>query len=179
MDALLEKKITWIRENLLTFNLLCTLLLVLCAYILRGSTPRILKEVGKSFGSLAAIMGFLCLLYYFLREVFLKLDKTNKFSVALRTVIKKLIPLLRLMHPVIGLVMFYFLTAHIFSMLANGVRYNGSVFILGMFAAAFFVGMLILGFKMKSKPIYRKYHRFLSVCLVMAYLGHLFIRFTV
>jgi len=177
MYVFIEENMMRIHRHLRLFNFCCAVITILLFYMF--STDETLKQLKKTagiFGNIASIMGGMALFYYVLREAFVKLKKRNIISNQIGGVIKNAIVILRVGHPVFGLLMLYFMVLHIALMILRGIDYNTSIFIFGMISAGVFVSMCFLGFSMKKQLLYRKYHRILAAFLVLSYWGHIFIK---
>jgi hypothetical protein len=172
-----EKNLAKIQQQLLFFNLFCVGLTFLLFYIF--STDAMLTQLKKTalfFGNLAAIAGGIAFFYYILREAFVKLKRKNNISQSLGASIRKWIVILRLSHPLLGLMMFYFLFLHVSLLRLKGIDYATSVVLFGVISAGILSIMCFLGLNMKQHLLYRKYHRILALVLLGSYLGHLFIK---
>ena len=81
MYIVIEKRLTMIRDHLPGFHLLCLVAGGVLLYSIWGMEDmRTLKKIGSTLGNGAAIMGGVCLSYYCLRELFVKLKKANRLS---------------------------------------------------------------------------------------------------
>lgn len=177
MYVFIEENMMRIQRHLHLFNFCCAGITILLFYMFStDETVKQLKKTAGFFGNMASIMGGLALLYYVLREAFVKLKKRNIISDQIGGIIKKTIVILRSGHPVFGLLMLYFMVLHLALMILRGIDYNTSIFIFGMISSGVFVVMCFLGFNMKKQLLYRKYHRILAAFLVLSYLGHIFIK---
>jgi hypothetical protein len=172
-----EKNLTKMQQQLLLLNLFFVGLTLLLFYIF--STDQMLTQLKKTalfFGNLAAIAGGISFFYYILREVFVKFKRKNNISQNLGTSIRKWIVILRLGHPILGVMMFYFLFLHVSLLNLKGIDYATSIVLFGVISVVILSIMCFLGLNMKRHLLYRKYHRILAVVLLGSYLGHLFIK---
>lgn len=180
MYIVIEKRLTMIRDHLPGFHLLCLVAGGVLLYSIWGMEDmRTLKKIGSTLGNGAAIMGGVCLSYYCLRELFVKLKKANRLSELMGIRLRDILSVLRLLHPIAGFLMGYLLLLHGAIMLHRAVVYPDSIILFGILAALIFVVMLFLGIYIKKRIAYRLYHRYLAIALIVAYIGHLSLHFNV
>lgn len=177
MYGFLEKSLMKMQQHLLFLNLFCMLLTAVLFYVF--STDEVLSQLKKTalfFGNLAGMAGGIAFSYYVLRDVFAKFKRKNNISQSLGTNIRKCIVILRLAHPILGWMMFYFLFLHVSLLLLKGIDYITSIVLFGVISVVILTIMCFLGLNMRRHLLYRKYHRILAVLLIGSYLGHLFIK---
>ena len=180
MYIAIEKRLTMIRDHLPGFHLLCLVAGGVLLYLIWGMDDmRTLKKIGSMLGNGAAIMGGVCLSYYCLRELFVKLKKANRLSDPMGIRLRDTLSMLRLLHPIAGFLMGYLLLLHGAIMLHRAVVYPDSIVLFGILAALIFGAMLFLGIYIKKRVAYRLYHRYLAIALIAAYIGHLSLHFNV
>ena len=152
-----------------------SILVFFCLYMyLPGAPlPRLWREAGSSMGSAAGIIGGLCLAYYLLREFYVRGKKKKvTMAMAVETEIKRGITLLRLFHPLLGVLMAGLVFLHGWLMLFAGPKLTDARLFSGIAATIFLVAVLLIGWKMGTSASQRRIHRLLAGALVVAYIVH-------
>jgi|GEM_PF-1725140 len=133
----------------------------------------LLKHTGSVIGSMAAGLGGICLGYYIWREVFVKLKQQKRLPLSGENGGQQALLLLRLIHPLAGIMMLYLVLLHAGLMLRwGGVPYRSSLFVSGIACLLLLAAMLFLGMHLRKKLVYRRWHRILALWLLLFYLGH-------
>lgn len=152
-----------------------SILVFFCLYMyLPGAPlPRLWREAGSSMGSSAGMIGGLCLAYYLLREFYVRGKKKKvTMAVAVETEIKRGITLLRLFHPLLGVLMTGLVFLHGWLMLFAGPKLTDARLFSGIAATAFLLAVLLVGWKMGPSVSQRRTHRLLAAGLVLGYIVH-------
>lgn len=175
----LEKKISIIRNHLVTFNFISLFLCVISFYFIDNyiiiKSSHLLRGFGKSLGSIAAVCGGICLSYYIFREIYISNRKS--LSNSINDIMKKTLTLLRLSHPVLGILMFYLIILHGSTMVISDKKSAESIFLFGIISAVISFLLMIIGININKSKYFRQYHKVLSIFFIISYLGHIFIRF--
>ncbi len=175
----LEKNISNVRNHLLEFNLISLFLCAISFYFIDTymtvNLSHLLREIGKAFGSIAAVCAGICLSYYIFREIYVHNGKS--LSTSINNIAKKLLTILRLSHPILGILMFYLIVLHGSTMVLSESKYWASIFIFGIITAAISFLLMIIGMNINKSKALRQYHKILSFFFIIGYLGHIFLRF--
>ncbi len=135
------------------------------------------KGIGKALGEIAAGLLVLAFSYYLLREFFIR-TRRFVFNLPLRleAAFKYSIRLLRLLHPLIGFLLFLTVLLHGYILwnLQNGAKTGGEIW-SGVAAGLVLLGVVISGFLVRQMPkvqLWRLWHRWVGVVLMAAYALH-------
>lgn len=179
----LENKIGNIKEHILLFNTACLSICLVCfyletRYIGSFNDQPLWRHIGGALGEIGVFCIAICFCYYLLREVYIRNRKRKGFFLFLEEgTIKEWLRVLRLVHPLVGVIMFYVILFHGINMLEQERAYPSSVYIFGIVAVIFSFILMLIGININRSIIFRQYHRVLSAVLILAVLGHVFLRF--
>jgi hypothetical protein len=134
-------------------------------------------KLGESVGKIAFSLGFVATLYYGVRDVFVTLRKMNAPIPAwLDSKVKFWITVLRLAHPLLGVLVFSVVLLHgyiIWQIWAAG-NYNYAVD-TGLMAAAILVMVAVSGLFVRWLPKFTKLryvHRLVGILFVLSFVIH-------
>ncbi|MBB5337170.1 hypothetical protein [Pectinatus brassicae] len=132
------------------------------------------RQIGKFIGNIAVILGVGCLIYYVARELYIYIKKKNiKIPMNNEIFPKKLILYSGLLHPVLGISMFYVVLLHAGFMITGGIKHYNFSIIAGIMAGISLLIMLILGMNINKYKWMRKYHRRFAYILIFFYIVHM------
>ena len=174
-----EKKLQQLQLQLTRLHIICIVVVGLFfSVMLPVTTLSFLKHTGSAIGSMAAALGGICLAYYVWRELFVKLKQKKRLPAGGENPGKQALLLLRLMHPLAGIIMLYLVLLHAGLMLRwGGVPYRSSLFVSGIACLLLLAAMLFLGMHLRKKLVYRRWHRILAFGLLLFYLAHVSLKF--
>ncbi len=137
-------------------------------------------KLGESIGKAAFFLGFVATLYYGVRDVFVTLRKMHApMPVWLDSIVKYWITVLRLMHPLLGVLVFSVVLLHgyvIWQIWAAG-NFNYAVD-TGLMAAAILVMVAVSGLFVRWMPKLTKLryvHRLVGILFVLSFVIHRFV----
>jgi hypothetical protein len=136
--------------------------------------------IGKMTGSVALLVGGVVYLYYVLREAFVQSKRKNiSFHAKLGNSIKKSIQIIRYIHPICGLLVFFLVLGHTYILWYVVGKIAPRVIYSGLFALISLALVTAMGIYIVYKPKYlqmRKYHRILTGLLILFVVMHLIVR---
>ncbi len=177
METWWEAGLRRAKEQVGGYHILCILLCagLVWAGLFFGTGS--LKKLAKAFGKPAAILCGVCLFYYILREAFVKLKQGgNALSASMDSLLKRALKVLRLLHPLSGILAFYLVLLHGALMVAANVSLRTSRMLFGLIAGAVMLLLLVTGSSITKSRQFRQYHRLLAGIGVVCFLLHLYVK---
>jgi hypothetical protein len=138
---------------------------------------KLIRNLGKSIGEVAFNFGFIAILYYGVRESFVKAKKAHvTIPDQFDSMVKYWITVLRLVHPMIGVLVFSFVLLHGYIMWQVWAAGNISLAIgTGLSAGSVLIAIAASGLYLRWKPQMMKFrvaHRFAGILFVVAFIVH-------
>lgn len=177
MESWWEAGLRRVKERVWWYHILCILVCAAIAWAgTAGAMP--LKKLAKSLGTPAAVFCGVCLVYYVLREIFVKLKKGQiAMAAVVDSFLKSALKVLRLAHPLVGILAFYLVLLHGTLMVAADVSLRTSRMAFGLIAGAAMLCLLITGGRLMKSRQLRQCHRLLAFAGVIFFLLHLYVKF--
>ncbi len=172
-----EKRIHWLRERLWLYQLLCVLLCGGIFYVGSNVDALPLKKLGKSLGAPAAYLGGACFAYYLLREGLVR-GKRNHWNLSgtVESAWKRGLKLLRLLHPMLGILAFYLVLLHGGLLLWAGTSLRSSRMVSGLAEGGLAVLLLLTGLWLTRQTALRRWHRSFAWIMLLLFLLHVYLK---
>ena len=172
-----EKGVGWLRERIWLYHGLCIVFCGLIFYAGVSNAAMPVKKLGKSLGTPAAYLGGACLAYYLLRELFVRCKRNAwQLPIWLESFWKNVLKVLRLLHPLLGILAFYLVLLHGSLLLWAGAYLRSVRMVSGLTEGVLVFVLLISGGLLVRRAQLRKWHRFIAAAILLLFLVHLYIK---
>ena len=173
-----EKYVNALRQHMGIYHVVCILLCAGIFYSMMVGVTLPVKKLGKSLGTPAAVLGGFCLAYYLLRELLVRAKKAAwNLQPDLETLWKQVLKILRLLHPLLGVLAAYLVCLHGGLLLLAGSSLRSSRMAAGLMEACLVLFLLLTGHWLMKYRSLRCWHRWIAWLIVIVFLVHVYVKF--